>query len=232
MSVRFEDPSASRETPAAGIFLISYMTLRQAIGWIGTLLPIVLLIGNQAFGSGTLQGSMSGYYYTVMRNVFVAALCVLGVFLAGYTGYGKWDNLITTLAGYLAIGVAFCPTKPSGAVLTTRQTIIGDLHLFFAACMFVALAIMAFRFCKTAPYSRSAPLPRRKRRRNIVYRTCGCTIAACLLLAVVLNFAPASFKAAVPWLFILEALAVFAFGASWFVKGQTLLPILKDTPTS
>jgi hypothetical protein len=208
------------------------MTLRQAVGWIGTLLPIVLLAGNQIFGSGTLPGSMSAYYYTVMRNVFVAALCVLGVFLADYAGYGKWDNLITTVAGCFAIGVALCPTKPSAAVLTTRQTIIGDLHLFFAAVMFIALAVMAFRFCKTAPYSRSAPLPRRKRRRNIVYRTCGCSIAACLLLAVILNFAPASVKAAVPWLFILEALAVFAFGASWFVKGQTLLPILKDEPAS
>jgi hypothetical protein len=42
---------------------------------------------------------------------------------------------------------------------------------------------------------------------------------------------PASLKAGWPLLFIFEALAVFAFGVSWFVKGQTLqtlLPILRD----
>jgi hypothetical protein len=47
-------------------------------------------------------------------------------------------------------------------------------------------------------------------------------------LAAASNLLPASVKAHWPWLFIFEALAVFAFGISWFVKGQTLLPALKD----
>jgi hypothetical protein len=45
-----------------------------------------------------------------------------------------------------------------------------------------------------------------------------------------LNFLSASFKSAFPWLFLYEALAIFAFGVSWFVKGQTLIPAIKDVP--
>jgi len=32
------------------------------------------------------------------------------------------------------------------------------------------------------------------------------------------------------WLFLYEALAILAFGVSWFVKGQTLIGALKDAP--
>ena len=68
------------------------------------------------------------------------------------------------------------------------------------------------------------------KRRNTVYRACGVTILSCVVLAAASNLLPASVKAHWPWLFVFEALAVFAFGVSWFVKGQTLLPALKDPP--
>ena len=55
-------------------------------------------------------------------------------------------------------------------------------------------------------------------------------IIVCLVAAVITNFLPASFKSVFPWLFLYEALAIFAFGVSWFVKGQTLIPALKDIP--
>jgi hypothetical protein len=220
------------------------------MGWVGILLPFVLLAGYEIFGSGALPDSISGYYYTVTRNIFVAALCLLGAFLAGYKGYDGWDNGITNLAGVFAIGVALCPTKPPVPVLTTTQNVVGDLHLGFATVMFLALAVMSFRFCKAGPASRPDTLlarvsaltglerqPRhltpRKRERNIVYRTCGAVILACILLAVVLNFLPTAFKSAAPWLFVLETFAVLAFGLSWLVKGQTLLlGMLKDKKPS
>lgn len=65
----------------------------------------------------------------------------------------------------------------------------------------------------------------RKKARDAVYRACGITILSCVALS---NLLPISVKGNWPLLFIFEALAVFAFGVSWFVKGQTLLPILKD----
>jgi hypothetical protein len=49
----------------------------------------------------------------------------------------------------------------------------------------------------------------------------------CVVLAALANLLPQSFKNDVPVLFILEALAVFAFGVSWFVKGQTLIGAMR-----
>src|SRR5271166_5342048 len=89
------------------------MFLRQIVGWIGTLLPIVLLVGNAVTSSTPRPDSISGYYYTDMRNILVGSLCALGVFLVAYLGYDDVDRWITNIAGFAAIGVAFCPTKPT-----------------------------------------------------------------------------------------------------------------------
>jgi hypothetical protein len=61
------------------------------------------------------------------------------------------------------------------------------------------------------------------RSRDTVFRACGFTILSCVALAAASNLLPPSVKAHWPWLFVFETLAVFAFGISWFVKGQTLL---------
>src|SRR5512146_1185064 len=126
----------------------AYLLLRKAIGWIGTLLPVVLIAGEAAFYSTALPGSMSGYYYTPMRNVFVGALCVLGFFLVAYDSGAVADRRITNVAGAAALGVAFCPTKPAVAHLTLAQQVIGDFHLAFAVITFVALGVMSLRFAK------------------------------------------------------------------------------------
>jgi hypothetical protein len=238
--------------------VICYLYLRKAVGWIGTLLPVVLIAGNALFFTTTLPDSMSSYYYTSMRNVFVGSLCALGVFLIAYAGYDDWDRWITNIAGAGAIGVAFCATKPTvcGAqartcvspavrMLTTEQNVVGDIHLVFAAIAFIALGVMALRFAKLPP-SEELPargfggwlraalgLPQRgqddprtptNKRDGVIFRTCGIAILLCVVLAILGNFLPQSFKNDVPVLFIFEALAVFAFGVSWFVKGQTLVP--------
>lgn len=141
--------------------IVSYLFLRQTVGWIGTLLPIVLLVGNAISSSAPRPDSISGYYYTDMRNIFVGALCALGVFLVAYRGYDDVDESITNVAGVAAIGVALCPTKPavctagagacpasSVARLSTSQQVVGDIHLVMAAITLIALGVMALRFAK------------------------------------------------------------------------------------
>ena len=205
--------------------VISYMALRKFVGWIGTLLPIVLLVGG-ALSSQARPDSMSGYYYTDMRDVFVGALCALGAFLGAYDGYDWVDRWITNVAGFGAIGVAFCPTKPtvctpgahpcppsSVAQLSAGQQVVGDFHVFFAVTTFTMLGLMALRFGTGGE---------RYRGENLIYRASGITILSCVLLAILSNLVPASVSAGWPLLFIFEAVAVFAFGVSWFVKGWTM----------
>lgn len=251
-------PPVRQRTKEKNELVISYMFLRKTVGWIGTLLPVVLIAGNVIFFTTSLPGSMSGYYYTHMRDVFVGALCALGVFLVAYAGYDEVDRWITNIAGLCAIGVAFFPTKPAVCAtdacavpsvrhLSAGQQAVGDVHLVFAVVTFVALGLMALRFAKSASTpaglagmsriryelgfagpgtGRRSP----KQRRDVIYRACGVAILSCVVLAAASNLLPAQVKADWPWLFVFEALAVFAFGVSWFVKGQTLLPALQDSP--
>jgi hypothetical protein len=135
-----------RRTTQTNELVISYLLLRKTVGWIGMLLPAVLLVGGVAM-SASRPDSMSGYYYTPMRNVFVGALCALGVFLIAYDGYDDVDRWITNIAGLGAIGVAFCPTKPAGP-MSASQNVLGDFHVGFAACTFTALGLMALRFAE------------------------------------------------------------------------------------
>jgi hypothetical protein len=81
---------------------INYLTLRKVLGWIGVLLPFGLLAGNALFAS-YLPDSMSGYYDTAVRDLFIGALCALGVFLIGYAGFDDWDRWLTNVAGGGAI---------------------------------------------------------------------------------------------------------------------------------
>ncbi|HWG26926.1 DUF998 domain-containing protein [Actinospica sp.] len=198
---------------------VSYLFLRRAIGLIGSLLPIVLPLGYSiSTGKWQLLESVSSYYYTDMRNVFVGSLCSIGVFLICYR-YEHWDDVITTLAGAFATAVAFFPTLPPNASSLAR--VVGVLHDVFAVCFFVAMALMSLLLFtrSNVPPTQRTPA---KNTRNLVYRICGWLILLFTVLAVLTAFSPRSFTDAVHPLFWCEAIATFAFGFAWWVKGQTL----------
>jgi|GEM_PF-4739867 len=58
----------------------SYLSLRRAVGIIGIGLPFTLAIGG-LFRGIDLQESISFYYHTDMRNLFVGSMCAIAVFL-------------------------------------------------------------------------------------------------------------------------------------------------------
>jgi hypothetical protein len=202
--------------------VIQYLGLRKAIGVIGIALPFVLAGGRALFEGAGLLESISDYYYSSMRNVFVGSLCAVGVFLFSYRGYDWRDALAAKIAAGSIVGVAMCRTTPPGQ----PSDLLGDLHLFFAAVYFVTLVVFALvLFRKTDVPGAMTP---RKRSRNRVYAICGSIIVACLgLIVIVFRLSTDS-----PWLswkpvFWLESIAVVAFGVSWLVKGEA---ILKDQP--
>lgn len=204
---------------------LSYRALRTIIGGIGIGLPLLLPVGVLLLSGARLPTSLSGYYYTDMRNVFVASMCVIGVFLLAYR-FGPADNLLATIAGTAAIGLALAPTARNAAV-TGWDQVAGVLHLVFAATFFLALAT----FCLALfTLDDGSPTPQ-KRQRNVVYRICGVVILLCLVLGVVAAVAfPAAVDSELRPLFWLQSLAVLAFGIAWFVKGETL--VLRDAGPS
>jgi hypothetical protein len=200
--------------------LISYHALRKAVGVIGIALPFVLAIGDVVLTSTGLEGSVSGYYYTPMRDVFVGSLCAIAVFLWTYQGYDWRDAIAGNIASVSAVGVALFPTTPEVAP-TLLDQVIGGVHLVAAAVFFLTLAYFCLALFKLTDKRHPT---QRKLQRNRVYTICGYTILACLVLIVVVWFLPTSafIKQLAP-IFWLEALAIVAFGVSWLTKGEAIL---------
>jgi hypothetical protein len=206
---------------------ISYLFLRRAIGLIGSLLPVALPLGYSiTTGRWVLLSSMSSYYYTDARNIFVGSLCAVGVFLICYR-YQHWDDVFATVAGLCAVGVAFDPPVPPDPSALAR--VQGILHVVFAASFLVAMALMCLLLFTRSDQPKAARTTT-KNIRDLIYRVSGGAILIFTALAGVSSFAPQSFIDDVHPLFWCEALATFAFGIAWFVKGQTLLRDPGTTP--
>jgi len=230
---------AQQSGPENSILVISYLGLRKAIGILGVALPFVLPFGQILLHALGIQSSLHGpviensvsyYYHTDMRNIFVGSMCAIGVFLMSYRGYDRCDALAGRFASVFAIGVALFPTTPLPPAFppaTSDQKLIGGIHLTFAALLFITLAYFSlFLFTRTDPNKTPT---RQKLQRNVVYRVSGYIMLACIALIVVAALPP--IKAMVEQLaprFWLEGIAIVAFGVSWLIKGEF---ILKDQAT-
>jgi hypothetical protein len=137
----------------ANALIINYINLRKAIGYIGFLFPVALFVGAWSISNSVLSwqwpGSVSGYYFTSMRNVFVGALCVIAAFLIAYSGYNEMDRWITNLAGIFALGVALFPTGNPNF----HPVWVSYFYHIFSSLMLIFLALMALQFTRTKPSS-------------------------------------------------------------------------------
>lgn len=202
--------------------VFSYLLLRKAIGVLGTALPLVVAIGKAALESPGLLSSISGYYYTVMGDVFVGCLCATGVFMWSYRGYELKDVVAAQIAAYSVVGIALFPTSPATGA-TAQQIFIGHVHITFAIIFFSTLIYFALvLFRKT---NLNVPPTPEKIMRNRIYAACGYTmLVALILIAFVLFFLPSDSPLfALNPVFWLETLLLEAFGISWLVKGETIL---------
>lgn len=143
--------------------VVSYLTLRRAIGVLGIALPFVL----PALGGA--QHSLSAYYGTPARDVLVGTLCLIGAFLLAYRGYDRRDRAAGVVGGLAIIGVAWVPWDGPQPLLHTLCAAV-----FFASAAYFALVLF--------PLSAGQPTPA-KLHRNRVYRICGWTIVAMLIAA-------------------------------------------------
>ncbi len=211
--------TSESQEPKSALLLISYLELRKAVGTVGIALPIVLVAGKLIFEGPGIQNSISSYYHTVMRDVFVGSLWAMAVFLLSYQGYDRRDARAGDLGALFAIGVALFPTAPRTGATSTEE-ILAVVHYVFAAALFLTLAY----FC-LALFRQGNPDPTpQKILRNRVYTISGYTILACIAgIAGVFLFLPDSMLDKLDPVFWLEAIAIWAFGWSWFTKGEGIL---------
>jgi len=197
--------------------------LRLGVGILGMALPFVVTIGYAIeVGEARLLNSISGAYYTDMRDVFVGSLCAIGVFLICYR-YAKPDNVLSTLAGIAAIVVALFPTTPKGEqiLVSAADDAKGIVHGVAAIVLFLLLAAFCFFLFPRATVP--GPKTAMKKTRNVIYVISGIAILAGLGLAALgSRILPDSVVDTVRPLLWGESVAVFAFGIAWFVKSNTI----------
>ena len=215
--------------------VLSFTRVRTALGILGMSLPIILILGGildqprVGVAAGRIEPTISDFYHTTYRDIFVGTLCAIGVFLISYRGYrrekGEWidDDWLATTAGIGAFGVAFFPNEGGGdVVVSMTQRMIGtgltpSLHYLSAFIFFSSLA--AFCFVK---FARTCNMGRRK-----IYIACGWGIIAALVLTAVAvifkRFVGGAGKDIVldyNLIFWFEAMGIWAFGLSWLVKSK------------
>src|ERR1700741_510685 len=95
-----------------GHLAITYFTLRKIIGLLAFFLAPVLVFGTFILDhTHEVKVSMSAYYYTSMRNLFVGVICGISLFLFSYHGYKWYDSLASKSAGLFGLGIAFFRTS-------------------------------------------------------------------------------------------------------------------------
>jgi hypothetical protein len=215
--------------------LIPFLWLRRGIGFLGIILPLVLLLGNSLLSNcNTIQYSISDYYHSNMRDIFVGIICIIALFLFTYRGYDKSDNIASNLACIFALGVAFLPTSIKTAninCLNCNYRQYPKLHTISAVCFFLILTYFALiQFPKSEKLDETiqetdSEIISASKKRKMIYLACGVVMLLSILLtgAYMLFGKKIDFLANKPVVFYLEWAALWAFGISWIVKGKWIL---------
>lgn len=237
----FERPADLRsETDPRALYARSYLLIRLVIGFVGVLLPTLLFALDGLFlrGGVVVRGSLSAYYHSGARDLFVGALCVIGFFLLTYMAGQRrtWDFWLSSTGGLGALGVAFLPTTRPGladgdprcgaletvpAGCTQLQQAFGEaavatVHFVSAGIFILTLAAICFVFAKrervyTANFTQAR-----------FHTLCGSAILAAVGWVVIGSALDAELFDLTP-LYVGEVVSVYAFGASWIAKGSDLL---------
>ena len=206
--------------------LTSQIRLRRTVGILGVGMPFLLAIASFVYADATtVKDSISAYYHSDLRDVFVGILCVVGMFLFAYKGYDAGDDWISHIAGLSTIGVALFPvnvrdTQEAINAMHSNNEAINAIHFLSAIVLFLTLAYFSrYRFTKSK--CKSIPKGTPKAKRNTVYKWCAYVMILCLFAIAVwkLTYEDSS----LPFMFWAETVMLMAFGVSWFIKGDTLL---------
>jgi peptidoglycan/LPS O-acetylase OafA/YrhL len=180
--------------------VIPYLHLRLLIGVCGSFLPLACLFYGLLPGH-EVADSVSDFYYTGIRDIFVGILFTLAFFLITYKGYEAKDSIIANFGFFFALGVALFPCKGFHP----------NVHLFSAFLLFCV-----FIFFSLVLFTKS-----RDDKRNRVYRICGWIMVVCIVgIGVTFTSRFDGTREAYNITFWLESIALCAFSISWLTKGE------------
>lgn len=199
---------------------INTLRLRAMIGWLGMLLPWIVVLLIHYF-----PASISATWYTNACTAFMIILGSASFLLICYNGYTKVDDILLTCSGIAGLCICLFPcsiSEVSGEVGTflIDSSISAMIHNGSAVIFFGLLAYNSFfLFTKS-----TGEMTRNKKIRNIIYRICGVGMIASFLLLLLPDF---YIK-----IWLVETVALFFFGISFLTKADIYPWLFCDTPYS
>ncbi len=197
---------------------INTLRLRALIGWLGMLLPwiVVLLIGG-------FPGSISATWYSNACTPFMIILGSASFLLICYNGYTRLDDVVLTCSGIAGLLICLFPcsiptiTGEVGTFLIDSN-VSATIHNLSAIVFFGLLSYNSFfLFTKS-----SGEMTRNKKIRNVIYRICGIGMISSFLLLLLPDF---HIK-----IWLVETIALFFFGISFLTKADIYPWLFCDTP--
>lgn len=224
------------QTQSALNFTNAYLQLRQTIGWLGFLLPFILVIGVIiASNQFVVHYNISLYFFSHLHIVFVGVLCIVGILLVCYKSpieNNKLENILSSIAGFASFGVACFPTSydgynPKALTYISVPEIsekMSTLHFIFAAIMFACFAIMCLITFKRSDKVPTSTLDiQKKNYRNNWYKACGWGIIVSIVIIFIIYLIDDEVKKIAATYYttiIFETTSLVFFGSSWIVKGS------------
>jgi hypothetical protein len=228
-SSEFSAPLRNPDTNISKHILNTYTYLRLGMAGISIFFPLVLWWVGLIFGV-EFQASISTYYHTPMRDIFVGSMIAIGAFLWFYQGVTTVENFALNCAGILAIVVALTPTaflEMDGQVkcqtFTTfpmrgiSETTASYIHGTSAIIFFIAIAFVCiFTSCETLK-AISNPVRRKFYRKIYNFLGAGMIIFPVSSAILLLSSSQRS-----KTIYFIELAAVWSFSAYWIVKTKEI----------
>lgn len=202
--------------------MINTVRLRNSLGLLGMLLPIIVLILSLVNGYGFPDSISATYYLDPCITPFMIILGSAGLLLISYRGYDRQDDIICTLAGIFGILICIFPCSNNSMydagfitdIVGTFQiprVVSGWIHNISAVVFFLLLAYNSlFLFTKS-----SGNMTDKKKKRNLIFKICGIGMVVsliCIIPLSVLNVWGGTW-----WV---EMFALAFFGISWLTKSN------------
>lgn len=204
--------------------MINTVRLRNALGILGMLLPIIVLVLSLVNGLGFPDSISATYYLAPCITPFMIILGAASILLIYYQGYDKQDDIICTLAGVFAMCICIFPcSNDKMFAMDLIPTVVGTfqlprvlsgwIHNISAVVFFLLLAYNSlFLFTKS-----SGEMTEKKKKRNIIFKVCGIGMVASLVCIV-----PLTIFQVLGGTWWVETFALGFFGISWLTKSNSI----------
>lgn len=209
--------------------MISTTRLRATIGWIGILLPWLVLLMSMVYGCGFQNSISATYYIPTCITSFMTIFGSASLLLFNYKGYDKQDDIVCSIAGFLAIGICLCSCSTKDLIEKlpelAYQTNVGAFQIapFISGivhniCVINFFGLLAynslFLFTKSVVKDKKK-MTECKRKRNVIFRICGIGMVVSLLAIIFISI--------FEWrggVLVIETTAFTFFGVSWLTKAN------------